>query len=103
MGDAGIIYNIRNSLKTEEALAYLFVSVLCGAEGIFGVVKVNGAEAVKTDDRVKCVKNVISCSCDLISSVGDVSGVKANANVRAAIIADSIDNGSYLFKGLADL
>ena len=33
--ETGIIDDARNSLKSEEALAYLFVSVLCGAEGVF--------------------------------------------------------------------
>ena len=81
MAAGGMTDDAHEGFQTDLALADARMAVFVGSAGIQAVVEVDGTQAVEADDAVKFREHAVEVMDDVIASVPDVAGVKADAEM----------------------
>ena len=88
------------SLEADMPLTDSGMAVLVGGRGIEAVIEVNRFQSSKTDYPVEFVENSIKVADYIVSGIGDMAGIEADAQLFTEIYL--VDDCSDFFKSPAD-
>ena len=88
-----------DGIESDGSFTDIGVAILMGDEWIFGVVQVNCAESVETNDAIEFIDDAVEIVDDIVAAIVDMAGIEADAEPVSAVcpiddFADFFERGS---------
>ena len=88
-----------DGIESDGSFADIGVAILMGDEWIFGVVQVNCAESVETNDAIEFIDDAVEIVNDIVAAIVDMAGIEADTEPVSAVcpiddFADFFERGS---------